>query len=153
MNKIKKNPILAFFLCLIPFILIAYFLSNLGLFAEFNLWSLIDAYATSLTLFLVFHGLREDQKQIEKVGIYFNDNKLNLDIARKDFSRSELQGILGILRVDIDERYKIKYLSDIEFLDSIYKIQKSELNELRIKLTEDELKGFRNDIYENINNN
>ena len=73
--------------------------------------------------------------------------KLNLDIARKDFSRSELQGILGILRKNMKVPYEIESLSQLNYIDTIYKIQKSELHELKIYITENELEQFKNDIY------
>jgi hypothetical protein len=154
MSKIiKNNPIISAIVIGFIFVVIAYYVSNLGYFEEFDLWSLIDAYATSLTLVLVVYNLKQNQMQMQQIPIYFNDKKLNLDITRKDFSRSELQGILGILRNDVEKPYNVAYLSKIEYLDAIYKIQKSELDELKIEITEDELKKFRNDIYETINNN
>jgi len=88
-----------------------------------------------------------NKKQLQKIPIYFNDQKLNLDIARKDFSRQEIQGILGLFRKDMKIHYDIKYLSKIDYLDSIYKIQIGEIDSLKIKLTKNELEQFKDDIY------
>ncbi len=113
-----------------------------------NIWASIDAIVTIFTVIGVWYNFSKNQKQLQKVDIYFNDKKLNLDITRKDISRAELQGILGIFRKDMQKNYKVAYLSSIDYLDSIYKIQKSELDKLVIQLTPKEQKQFKNDIYE-----
>lgn len=48
--------------------------------------------------------------------------------------------------------YHIDYLSEIDYLDSIYKVSASKSDKLIIKLSEKELEQFKNEIYENINN-
>ncbi len=113
-----------------------------------NIWASIDAIVTIFTVIGVWYNFSKNQKQLQKVDIYFNDKKLNLDITRKDISRAELQGILGIFRKDMQKNYKVAYLSSIDYLDSIYKIQKSELDKLVIQLTRKEQKQFKDDIYE-----
>lgn len=89
-----------------------------------------------------------NKKQLEKIPIYFNDKKLNLDITRKDISRQELQGILGILRKDMKEHYHIEYLSTLQYLDAIYNVQRCRSDKLTIFITAEELKQFRETIYE-----
>ncbi len=113
-----------------------------------NIWASIDAIVTIFTVIGVWYNFSKNQKQLQKVDIYFNDKKLNLDITRKDISRAELQGILGIFRKDMQKNYKVAYLSSIDYLDSIYKIQKSELDKLVIQLTPEEQGQFKDDIYE-----
>ena len=88
-----------------------------------------------------------NKKQLQKITIYFNDKKLNLDITRKDVTRQELQGILGILRKDMKTNYHVEYLSSIEYLDKIYQIQKCKKDALVIIITDKESKQFRDDIY------
>lgn len=93
-----------------------------------------------------------NRKQFEKISIYFNENKLNIDIARKDLTRQEIQGLLALFRIDMCKSYHIDYLSEIDYLDSIYKVSASKSDKLIIKLSEKELEQFKNEIYENINN-
>jgi len=88
-----------------------------------------------------------NKKQLQKITIYFNDKKLNLDITRKDVTRQELQGILGILRKNMKTNYHVEYLSNIEYLDKIYQIQKCKKDALVIIITDKESKQFRDDIY------
>ena len=115
------------------------------------LWTVLDGLVTTGTLMAVIINIyvnaKNNEMQLKKIPIYFNDRKLNLDIARKDFSRSELQGILGILRKNMKVPYEIESLSQLNYIDTIYKIQKSELHELKIYITENELEQFKNDIY------
>ena len=108
----------------------------------------ITIVVSFITLFFVIKNWLIEKKQLDKISIYFNDKKLNLDITRKDITRAELQGILGILRKDMTKNYDIKYLATIDYLDSIYKVQKDKVNKLKIKIKETELKQFRDDIYQ-----
>jgi len=123
-------------------------------FKESEMWASVDAVFTIVSIFItlgtlimVVKNYLTNKKQYDKIPIYFNDKKLKLNIARKDFSRQELQGILGILRKEMKKQYEVDFFSKVEYLDSIYKIQKSELDELVIKITKKELEQFKNDIY------
>ena len=114
----------------------------------FDFMDKVTIFVSFITLFFVFRNWNNNRKQLNKIPIYFNDKRLNLDITRQDISRAELQGILGILRVNMKTNYHIEYLTKIDYLDTIYKIQKGKLDKLVIKITERELKQFKNDIYE-----
>ncbi len=102
-------------------------------------------------MFFAFKNWWNSKKELEKISICFNNKELNLDITRKDFTRQELQGILGILRVDMTKNYDIQFLKKIEYLDLIYQIQIGNKSSLNIEITESELKQFRNEIYKNNN--
>lgn len=149
MSKIiKNNPVIsAVVICLI-FVYIAKIVSELYLFKDFDLWSLIDAYVTSLTLFLVFYSWKQNQKQMQKVGIYFNlisnDKEIPVDtnLTRKDCQRSEVQGILRTKLKKGKSFYEIDYLSNIKYVEQIFAIQHSESNKLVIYLQDDELEQF-----------
>ena len=112
-----------------------------------DLMDKVTIVVSFLTLFFVFKNWLNDKKKLDKIDIFFNDKKLNLDIVRKDVTRQEIQGILGILRKNMTKNYHIDYLSTIDFLDNIYKIQKNELDKLVIKITDEELKQFKDDIF------
>jgi hypothetical protein len=69
-------------------------------------------------------------------------------ISRKDFSRQEVMGYLGMLGGP--ERFKLNFINTPEFGDRILKIQQGKGNsELVIKCTEDEFKQFSSDYREN----
>ncbi len=130
----------------IIFILFLVFLINTGM------WTSIDGLITTGTLIAVIINIyinaKNKEVELQKIPIYFNEKRLNLDITRKDFTRQELQGVLGILRKNMKNHYEVDYLSEIAYLDDIYKIQKSKLDKLIIKITEKELEQFKDDIYE-----
>jgi hypothetical protein len=102
-----------------------------------------------LTLGFVIKNWWNQKRQLQKIPIYFNDKKLRFEITRKDITRAEMQGILGIIRKDMKKSYHIDYLNDFKYIDDIYKIQRYESDELVIKITDLELKQFKEDIYEN----
>ncbi len=120
----------------------------MNFFQTSQIWATCDALITLCTVVGVGLNFRNNKKQLEKVPIFFNHRKLNLDIIRKNISRAELQGILGVFRKDTNKNYDVEYLSTIEFLDSIYRVQKSKEDKLIIKLQEDELKQFKDEIFE-----
>ncbi len=120
----------------------------MNFFQTSQIWATWDALITLCTVVGVGLNFRNNKKQLEKVPIFFNHRKLNLDIIRKNISRAELQGILGVFRKDTNKDYDVEYLSTIEFLDSIYRVQKSKEDKLIIKLQEDELKQFKDEIFE-----
>jgi hypothetical protein len=120
-----------------------------------GIWTSVDGLITTGTLIAVIVNIyinaKNKEVELEKIPIYFNEKKLNLDITRKDFTRQELQGILGILRKNMKIQYEVEYLSEIAYLDDIYKIQKSKMDKLVIKITEKELEQFKDEIYETNN--
>ncbi len=120
-----------------------------------GIWTSIDGLITTGTLIAVIVNIyinaKNKEVELQKIPIYFNEKKLNLDITRKDFTRQELQGILGILRKNMKIQYEVEYLSEIAYLDDIYKIQKSKMDKLVIKITEKELEQFKDEIYETNN--
>jgi len=116
-----------------------------------EIWTSVDGLITIGTLGAVIFNIYENAKnkelELEKIPIYFDvegvDYLLDLDIPRKHISRSEIQGILSAFQKVPSQRYTIEYLSDINFLDDIYKIQNSKLDKLRIIVSKRELDGWR----------
>lgn len=99
-----------------------------------------------IVLYNVIQNKRQLHSELEKIKIIFDvngiDYLLDLDIPRKHISRSEIQGILAAFQVDIKGRYSLNYLSDLSFLDDIFKIQQNTLSSLTIKLDEKEFLQF-----------
>jgi len=114
-------------------------------------WTSIDGIVTIGTLFAVLINIylnnRKNTIENEKIKFFFNidgiDYLLDLDMPRKHISRSEIQGVLSAFQKVPAQRYSIEYLSDINFLDDIYKIQNNKLSILRIVLTQKELNGWK----------
>ena len=94
-----------------------------------------------------FYKQRIDkEEELKKIKIYFNVDEekylLDLDMPRKHISRSEIQGVLAAFQSDIKGRYSLDYLSTINFLDDIFKIQNNEIQQLNIIVTKEEFKQF-----------
>ncbi len=150
MEIIKKYPIWSAIAIGVLFVFVAKFVSELYFFEDYDLWSLIDAYATSLTLFLVFYSWKQNKKQMETIKIFIefiNENGANNQIAidsikRKNFSRSELKGILRELH-NSKEPYEIDYMSKSEFLDNIFSIQEGVGDEFFIKISNNDIFNFK----------
>ena len=109
--------------------------------------TIVFSFITMIVVFVNLGiNLSKRYKENQKINIYFNiHNKncylLNLDIARKEVTRAEIQGILSAFQKKPSQRYSIAYLSEISFLDDIYKIQNNSLDSLIIKLTDKEMNG------------
>lgn len=68
---------------------------------------------------------------IEKNGV---KEPLDIEIKRKEFSRSELNGVLGAL--EKDGKFNIDYFSTKEFFDQLNDVQKSNKDEFVIYLSD-----------------
>jgi len=99
-----------------------------------------------VTLYNTYRQWKEQKQENKKIRIIFDVNDidyiLDLDMPRKHISRSEIQGVLAAFQVDVTARYSLAYLSNISFLDDIFKIQNNNLDHLNIKVTKEEFKQF-----------
>lgn len=112
--------------------------------------TIVFGFVTMLGVFYsIWQNRRNKKLENEKIKIYFDlegiDYLLDLDMPRKHISRSEIQGILSAFQNVPSQRYSIEYLSDINFLDDIYKIQNNILDELKIIILEKEMNGWKID--------
>ncbi len=121
-------------------------------------WQYIDAFATTLTLYLVWEDYLMRKNENDKINIFFElapDKKkvqLQPSIVRKFFSRQELQGILANHLNKGVTRYDIKYLASEEYFQNIYEIQTGDKTELIIHLESDEIEQFSEFIEKHISN-
>jgi hypothetical protein len=116
-----------------------------------GIWVSIDGLITIGTLGAVLINLYSSaitrEKESEIIPIFFKVKetnvkyKLKLDIPRRDIKRGEIQGLLSNFLVDSTKRYNIDSMSDLDYLQNIYKIQNSESKELTILISERELNG------------
>ena len=73
---------------------------------------------------------------------FYDDYKEPIySIKRKNFSRAEIKGILRELHDD-GENYKLSYMAENEFLDSIFKVQDGESDEFIMKIREKDFFKF-----------
>ena len=110
-----------------------------------NLWSVIDvSFAVALGI-MAFLGYREFISSEDEIKIYFQVGNKKIDtkitLLRKHFTRSELMGILGVIRKE-KEPYDIAELSSRELLSKFHTIKKEREKEFILKLTQEELEQF-----------
>ncbi len=114
-----------------------------------NLWNWFGAFDTSsavavaiLAMFVYYEYI----KQEESIKIYFLENGKKIDtglsLLRKEFSRSEILGLLGMIQKDPEKRFNLSYFQNPDILKDIQKIQKGDGDEFTITLKKDELKYF-----------
>ena len=112
--------------------------------------TIVFGFVTMLGVFYnIWQNRRNKKLENQKIKIYFDlegiDYLLDLDMPRKHISRSEIQGILSAFQNVPSQRYSIEYLSDINCVDDIYKIQNNILDELKIIISEKEMNGWKID--------
>ena len=110
--------------------------------SHYSLWTTIDAFATLLTLFLVYMDYKQNRKKLEEITIklQFPDGttKSLFPIKRKNFSRAELKGILQDYHDSKQGFYSLRYMKEKEFIDKIFDIQDGKGSEFVMKIYEDD---------------
>ncbi len=141
-----KTPLTIYVLIIIIGLLAFYFTSTDN---KDNLWNWFGAFDTSsavavaiLAIFVYYEYIKQD----ETIKIYFleDDKKIDtgLSLLRKEFSRSEILGLLGMIKKDPENRFKLSYFQNPYILKDIQNIQKGKGKEFIIKVKKDELKYF-----------
>ena len=114
-------------------------------------WDYITAIGGGATLALAFLALigyldyitQEDYIEI-KVKVK-NDKSYTIptDLKRRDFTRSDVKGILRDIHNDTDG-YSIKYLAKPDFMQNVVKIKEGKLNVLEIPIEADDRFNYTN---------
>lgn len=112
-----------------------------------NLYSALDTASAVALSVLAFFGYMEYSKSEDKIRIYFlvDDEKTldtELSVLRKNCTRSELFGILGMIQKNPKNRYDIQYMRDKSLLQKLQDIQKGDLDKFIIPITTTELAQF-----------
>jgi len=118
-------------------------------FAHDTLWKVFNIFDTSSAValaILAFFGYLEFVKSEQPIKIYFDMDGKSIDtglsILRKNFTRGELMGILGMIQRDSRSRFEIESLKEISFLKKLQEIQTKSEKEFHIAVTEQELAQF-----------
>lgn len=117
----------------------------------FKLITDATVWFTFFTMILMFFNTYRLIKRMNKIDIYFNDIKLPIPILRKECTRGEVQGILGVFRKDMIKQYHIEFMGTIEYLNRLTSVQNNESNKLVIEISEKELEQFKDELYKTNN--
>ena len=141
----KKNRILIIFV-LVTFLGLAirYILGKDSWL--WTLWSSIDvSFAVSLGImaFMAYKELIKSEDEIE-IHLEVPNRVINtrLSLLRKDCTRSEIQGVLGMIQKDSSKRYNVSYMKQRAFLQKLHQIQKGNDKRLIIYLSDQEVLQF-----------
>ncbi|KIM03551.1 MAG: hypothetical protein KU29_11590 [Sulfurovum sp. FS06-10] len=147
MNKIiKRNLVLIVFVTMVVVgLLIRYGMGEESW--QWKLWGSVDvALAVALGV-MAFLGYQEYIKSEDEVKIYFwidgiEKKDTGLSLLRKDCTRGEILGVLGMIQKDSVGRYDIGYMKNKDFLHALHHTQKSNIKEFVIVVSAVEFKQF-----------
>jgi len=111
-----------------------------------HLYEILDTASAVALAILAFLGYMEFVRSEESIKIYFDiddrviDTKLSL--LRKNFTRGELLGVLGMIQKNSKNRFEIQSLKELSLLERLQQIQKSSEKEFHIRVTKEELDQF-----------
>ena len=139
-----------YFVIIVPFIvwvvgMLIYYIAGKES-SIWELWETIDvalAVALGLMAFLAYKDFISSEDEIK---LYFkiNENKKDtgLRLLRKNFTRSEILGVLGMIQKDPKDRFNIKYMKNKKFLEDLNKLQKGNDKKFVLLMTEEEFGNF-----------
>lgn len=141
---------------LLIFLIITIFLILVGLLEKAHpilagLWdfaSKLDTATAVALAFLGFMAYKEYSKNMDEISIYLNvggkrlvDTKLKL--LRKDVSRSEVLGILGMIQKDPSNRFRNSEFQKrevlLKFLEELREVQKGDKSTIEVPISEEDL--------------
>ena len=113
-----------------------------------DIWGALDssfAVAVGFLAIFVYKELAKEQDAIElkfKIGNH-KPISTGLTLLRKNFTRSELMGILGMIKKDQDQRYTLEFFQDIAVLKKIQDIQTGRDKVFIIEMNQNEAQQFK----------
>jgi len=145
MKQLIKNKILLLFVGIIAAGAIIRLIGGEDSFL-WKMFGVLDTASAVALATLAFFGYLEYTKQEDKIKIYFEVDTEKVDtglsILRKNFTRSEVLGILGMIQKDAKNRFDIGYTRKASMLDTLHKIQKGDQDSFVIPVTVSEIKQF-----------
>lgn len=120
---------------------------NNGIF--WKIWGVLDvSFSVSLGI-LAFLAYKELITQEDEIPIYIKIKdtdkepyNTHLALLRKNITRSEILGVLGMIQKDTVTRYGINYTKERAFLEQLHKVQKGNKKEFIIMMTQVEFEQF-----------
>ena len=99
-----------------------------------------------ITMFFVLKNWFHSRKELDKIKIFFKvgdkEKLIESLLARKDTTRSEIQGVLRTKLKKGVGIYDIPYLATSAYMQQIYDIQNLKSNQLIIEIEENEFSKF-----------
>jgi len=143
--KLTKYKILIAYISLIVIGIIGrYFSGENGNF--WNVWSAIDTASAVALAVLAFFAYKQMIKDEDEITLYFKVDGIlkdtGLKLLRKDCTRSEIIGIIGMMQRKTDKRfhYDPKYLKIL--VKEINLVQTAHKNSIEVPISKEEFEQF-----------
>jgi len=111
-----------------------------------DLYGTLDTASAVALATLAFAGYMEYTRLEDKIKIYFDVEGKEIDtglsLLRKDCTRSEIFGLLGMIQKDAKGRFEVRFMKDLTLLDMLQQIQKGKGDKLIIPLQKEEIAQF-----------
>jgi len=141
----KFNTLLTIFIGITILGTLVYYL--LG--EDSSLWKLLSVLDTSSAIalaVLAFFGYLEFIRSEQTIKIYFECDGKHIDTKlstlRKDCTRGEILGILGMIQKDPKKRFEINYSKSPDMLTILQEVQKGTQDKFIIPVSTEELEQF-----------
>jgi len=111
-----------------------------------KLWGTMDvAFAVVLGL-MAFLAYKDYIRTEDEIKLLFKvdntETDTGLKLLRKNCTRSEILGVLGMIQKDPKDRFNIKYMKNKKFLEDLNKLQKGNDKKFVLLMTEEEFGNF-----------
>jgi len=114
--------------------------------AVWQWFGILDTASAVALAILAFFGYLEFVRSEDAIKIFFDTDgevvDTKLSILRKNFTRGELMGVLGMIQKDSKKRFEIQSLKEISILQRLQQIQTSKDQSFHLKVTDEELAQF-----------
>jgi hypothetical protein len=140
----KFNALLWVFMAITITGIVARLLGESSLLWE--VYGTLDTASAVALATLAFLGYMEYTRLEDKIKVCFDVDGEKIDtglsLLRKNCTRSEIFGLLGMIQKDTKKRFEVAFMKDLSLLDSLQKIQKGKDNSFIIPLSKKELAQF-----------
>jgi len=144
-KKFKRYGVLIVFMAMTLLgLIVAYGIGEKS--SLWKLWSIVDvAFSVALGV-MAFLAYREFIKSEDEIKIYFkvdgNEIETGLSLLRKDCSRGEILGILGMVQKESAKRFSIETSRVPVLLKEIQEIQKGNAEKIVVDMTQEEFEQY-----------
>jgi len=110
-------------------------------------WGALDSSSAVALGILAFFAYKDLAKEQDIIRLYFNvkDKKkvdTGLSVLRKDCTRSEIIGILGMMQTITEKRFNYNTIHLKELLQEVNRVQRGKQKEFYIPVTKEEFEQF-----------
>ncbi len=112
-------------------------------------WEILQAIDTATAIALAlfaFFGYIEYFRSENSIKIFFDIEGKKVDtglsLLRKNFTRNEVLGVLGMIQKDQEKRFRLSFFQDKKVLEKLQQIQTGKDREFVIKMSEKEAEQF-----------